>query len=192
VNQTPRRSQPGQPGKTVQLQVELHLIADIGFVGLPNAGKSTLLKTLTNADPKIGNYAFTTKIPNLGVMDIGYEHIVLADIPGLIKGASQGAGLGTRFLKHIARTAALVFLVDLSSDDYEQHFDILSKELSSFRKELMEKKCLIVGTKLDLDESKQRLDVLLKAYPDKQVIGVSSYTGEGIQEVKKIMAKLAG
>lgn len=192
VNQTPRKSQPGEPGKRVQLQIELHIIADIGLVGLPNAGKSTLLSCLTNAHPQIGAYAFTTKIPNLGVLNIGYDHLVIADIPGLIEGASEGAGLGTRFLKHIARTTALVFLIDVSDSDFLSHFAILSKELNSFQPQLMKKKRIIVGTKLDLSGAREHLVELQKQYPDEIVIGISSLLEEGLKELKQCCMTVTG
>ena len=131
-NQAPRTFQPGQPAKTVRLRIELQLIADIGFVGFPNAGKSSLLDHFTNARPKIAPYPFTTKIPNLGMLTIHERDIVLADIPGIIEGAHDGAGLGLRFLKHISRTSALAFLVDLSDEKWEEAFRVLLGELSSF------------------------------------------------------------
>ncbi|MCL2610032.1 MAG: GTPase ObgE, partial [Treponema sp.] len=131
VNQAPRKALPGQPGRTVRLRVELSIMADIGLVGFPNAGKSSLLDRLTNARPKIAPYPFTTKIPNLGVLSVGYgsdtggQDIVIADIPGLLEGASDGVGLGIRFLRHVSRAAALAFLIDLSDDNFLDAFRIL-------------------------------------------------------------------
>jgi GTPase len=149
-HQTPRFAQPGEEGVEKRLRVELRIIADIGFVGLPNAGKSTLLKVLTAANPKIGNYPFTTVIPNLGVMHHYERDIVLADIPGIIAGAHTGLGLGIQFLKHIARTRGLVFLVDATDDDPDDTLNTLQTELSSYSRELAEKPRIVVVSKGDL------------------------------------------
>ena len=148
--QTPRFAQPGEEGVEKRLRVELRIIADLGFVGLPNAGKSTLLKVLTAADPKIGNYPFTTVIPNLGVMHRRERDVVLADIPGIIAGASDGAGLGLRFLRHITRTKALVFLVDVSDDDPEETYRTLTTELERYSPALVRKPRIVVASKTDL------------------------------------------
>jgi GTP-binding protein len=196
VNQAPRKALPGQPGKTVQLKVELHIMADIGLVGFPNAGKSSLLDRFTNARPKIAAYPFTTKIPNLGVLTVGGgdmdgRDVIIADIPGLIEGASQGAGLGIRFLKHISRTAALAFLVDLSDDNYLSAFDVLQNELASFSPDLVQKKRLLVGTKTDLPETEGRLAELSAKYPDEKIFGISVFSGEGIKELALEFLRLA-
>jgi len=197
VNQAPRKALPGQPGQTVQLKIELHIMADIGLVGFPNAGKSSLLDRFTNARPKIAAYPFTTKIPNLGVLSVGesgdmdIRDVIIADIPGLIEGASQGAGLGIRFLKHISRTAALAFLVDLSDDNYLSAFDVLQKELASFSAELVQKKRLLVGTKTDLPETDGRLAELAAKYPNEKVFGISVFSGEGIKELALEFLRLA-
>jgi len=197
VNQAPRKALPGQPGQTVQLKIELHIMADIGLVGFPNAGKSSLLDRFTNARPKIAAYPFTTKIPNLGVLTVG-DHgdgdardVIIADIPGLIEGASRGAGLGIRFLKHISRTAALAFLVDLADDNYLTAFDVLQKELASFSPELVRKKRLLVGTKTDLPETEGRLAELAEKYPDEKIFGISVFSGEGIRELAFEFLRLA-
>jgi len=196
VNQAPRKALPGKPGQTVQLKVELQIMADIGLVGFPNAGKSSLLDRFTNARPKIAAYPFTTKIPNLGVLTVGNSadeggrDIILADIPGLIEGASQGAGLGIRFLKHISRTAALVFLIDLSDDNYLTAFDILQRELAAFSPELIQKKRLLVGTKTDLPETEGRLAQLAAKYPDEKPRGISVFSGEGIKELAEDLLRL--
>jgi len=197
VNQAPRKALPGQPGQTVQLKIELHIMADIGLVGFPNAGKSSLLDRFTNARPKIAAYPFTTKIPNLGVLTVGDSgdmdgrDVIIADIPGLIEGASQGAGLGIRFLKHISRTAALAFLVDLSDDNYLTAFDVLQQELASFSPDLVQKKRLLVGTKTDLPETDGRLAELAGKYPDENVFGISVFSGEGIKELALEFLRLA-
>jgi GTP-binding protein len=196
VNQAPRKALPGKPGQTVQLKVELQIMADIGLVGFPNAGKSSLLDRFTNARPKIAAYPFTTKIPNLGVLTVGASNddggrdIILADIPGLIEGASQGAGLGIRFLKHISRTAALAFLIDLSDENYLSAFDVLQQELAAFSPELRHKKRLILGTKTDLPETKERLACLAARYPDENILGISVFSGEGIKELADALLRL--
>ena len=198
VNQAPRKAMPGQKGRTVQLKVELQIMADIGLVGLPNAGKSSLLDRFTNARPKIAAYPFTTKIPNLGVLtvgdssDSGGRDIILADIPGLIEGASQGAGLGIRFLKHISRTHALVFLIDLADDNYLNAFDVLIHELNSFSPELVHKKRLLAGTKTDLPDTKERLAEFAAKYPNEKTLGISVFSGEGIKELAQELVCLAG
>ena len=184
TRQAPRFSQPGLPGKSTKVLIELNLIADIGFVGKPNAGKSTLLSILTNAKPKVAGYPFTTKTPHLGVMAAGYAEIVLADIPGLLEGASEGIGLGHRFLKHISRTSALAFLVDLSDDQFADTFPMLLEELAKYRKNLADKRRIIIGTKLDLDDTEQRLLTMQREFPDEAVIGISSFSRVGIDELR--------
>ncbi len=184
TRQTPRFAQPGLPGESATLRVELNIIADIGLVGFPNAGKSTLLSLFTNAHPKIASYPFTTKIPNLGVMYAGDRDIILADIPGIIEGASLGAGLGIQFLKHIARTKGLAFIIDLGDPDYLTSFEILRKELSSYSEELANRKRILVGSKLDLDEAPQHLDELKKRYPRECIYGISAFSRSGLQELE--------
>ncbi|MDR3248396.1 MAG: GTPase ObgE, partial [Treponema sp.] len=180
VNQAPRRALPGQAGLQVRLRVELQILADIGLVGFPNAGKSSLLDRFTNARPKIAPYPFTTKIPNLGVLRVDDRDIILADIPGLIEGASRGLGLGIRFLKHISRTRALLFLIDLSEDNYRDAFRVLCAELEAFSPELLSKPRLILGTKLDLEETSERLAELTASYPEEKIRGISVFSGEGL------------
>jgi len=196
VNRAPSKALAGKPGKTARLKVELEIMADIGLVGFPNAGKSSLLDRFTNARPKIAPYPFTTKIPNLGILTVGAKErgqgrdIVIADIPGLIEGASSGAGLGIRFLKHISRTAALAFLVDLGDEGFLDAFDVLQKELESFSPRLAEKKRLLVGTKTDLDEDGQRLRQLKEKYPQEVFIGISVFSGDGIADLAYEFARL--
>jgi len=185
VNQAPRTALPGKPGESVELRVELQLMADIGFVGFPNAGKSSLLDRCTNARPKIAPYPFTTKIPNLGVLTVAERDIILADIPGIIEGAHEGAGLGIRFLKHISRTAALAFLVDLSDDGFLGAFEVLLAELGGFSAELLAKPRIVIGTKLDLPETAGRLDELRAALPDERVVGLSVFSGEGLGAISQ-------
>ncbi|MDR2393595.1 MAG: GTPase ObgE [Treponema sp.] len=190
VQQAPRRALPGKRGEHRVLRVELQLLADIGFVGLPNAGKSSLLNRFTNARPKIAPYPFTTKIPNLGVLSLDNQDIILADIPGLMEGASLGVGLGIRFLKHIARTTALAFLIDLSEDMYYEAFSTVYQELAAFSLELTQKPRVLVGTKLDIPGAADRLAQLKKAYPEEKVLGISVFSGVGIPELAAFMGTL--
>lgn len=184
TNQAPRIALDGKPGKTVRLQIELQLLADIGFVGFPNAGKSSLLDHFTNARPKIAPYPFTTKIPNLGMLSAGDRDLILADIPGIIEGAHEGHGLGIRFLKHIARTSALAFLIDLADDNYLEAFPILLEELRQYSSDLLKKPRIVLGTKLDLPETTGRLDELRAALPAERVFGISVFSREGIPEIR--------
>jgi len=158
-------------------------------VGFPNAGKSSLLDKFTNARPKIAPYPFTTKIPNLGVLTLGAgknefesRDVIIADIPGLIEGASDGAGLGIRFLKHVSRAEALLFLIDLSDSNYLDAFDILYKELESFSPELVQKRRLICGSKLDLEGTESALEELRRKYEARgeKVLGISVFSGAGL------------
>ncbi len=185
VRQAPRFAQPGQPGVSKKLIIELKIIADVGLVGLPNSGKSTLLSVLTNATPEVGSYPFTTKIPNLGVLRTVTGDIVIADIPGIIEGASSGAGLGLQFLKHIARTRVLLFLIDLTDKDPLGNFKIVTAEISKYSKELINRKRIIVGTKLDMPGTEERLEYLRNELGDSEVVGISSITMRGIEELKK-------
>lgn len=188
--QTPRFAQPGLPGQSRKIIIEINIIADIGFVGFPNAGKSTLLGRLTNANPKVGAYPFTTKIPNLGVYKVDDQDIVLADIPGIIEGASEGAGLGIRFLKHIARTRGLVFLIDVSQPDFEDAFDILLNEIRSFSADLAERKRIIFASKMDSEGSEEALAALRKKYPQEEIHGISVFSGEGMENIRSLFSGL--
>jgi GTP-binding protein len=190
TNQAPRHALPGKPAEVRKLRVELQVMADIGFVGFPNAGKSSLLDAYTNARPKIAPYPFTTKIPNLGMLTMGDRDIVLADIPGLIEGASEGLGLGIRFLKHVSRTAGLAFLVDLSDDAYLTAFDTLRGELDAYSDALMQKSRVLVGTKLDLEGTAERLDELRAKYPEERLYGISVFSGQGLPELAQAFADL--
>lgn len=190
-HQAPRYAQPGMPAQEAVLRVELNIIADLGFVGFPNAGKSTLLTLLTNATPKVAPYPFTTKIPNLGVMRVFDQDVVLADIPGIIEGASQGLGLGIQFLKHIARTKGLVFLVDLSEEHYLDTFRTLLAELNDFSPELSEKPRIVLGSKTDLDEDGSRLAALVASLPGEVILGVSSFFRDRLDEVRREFLRLA-
>jgi GTP-binding protein len=185
VNQAPRFAQPGKPGLSARVRLELNIMADIGLVGFPNAGKSSLLDAFTNAHPKIAPYPFTTKIPNLGVLRIAERDIVIADIPGIIEGAHQGAGLGIRFLKHISRTRALAFLIDCSEEGALEAFPILLSELECFSADLAAKPRLIIGTKLDLEGAEERLASLAARLPGERVMGMSVFARRGLEEVQR-------
>ncbi|MFP4703379.1 MAG: GTPase ObgE [Spirochaetaceae bacterium] len=194
--QTPRFAQPGEEGRFLLLRVELRLTADAGFVGLPNAGKSSLLRLLTAAEPRVAGYPFTTTIPNLGVIKLADRDIILADIPGIIEGAAEGAGLGLRFLKHIARTRALVFVLDLADDETDpgRAYHTLREELHSYDPELLSKPELLLGTKIDLEGARERLEAMREAEWAEgcRVVGVSSFTREGFEETVRALADLTG
>ena len=194
TNQAPRYAQPGLPGEERRLRVELRLIADIGFLGLPSAGKSSLLKVLTAAHPKIGNYPFTTVIPNLGVLHYHERDVVLADLPGLIEGASEGAGLGHRFLKHVQRTTALVYVIDGSRENPSGDVTILEKELGSYAEELLHRPRLLLINKCDLLLEDRRRE-LLDEFGGLEAPGgcrlVSAATREGVEELKGRLFTLA-
>ncbi len=190
VKQAPKYAQPGLPGYETKLRVELNIIADIGFVGFPNAGKSTLLGMLTNANPKIAPYPFTTKIPNLGYLNYKDHDIILADIPGIIEGAAEGKGLGIQFLKHIARTHGLAFLIDLSEEDYLEKFPILLKELEDYAPELLHKQRVIFGTKTDLDEDGSLLKGLQESLPNEKVIGINNFMHDELEKIREVFLQL--
>ncbi len=192
TRQAPRFAQPGEPGEEMRIGVELLVIADIGFVGFPNAGKSSLLNMLTNARSKVAGYPFTTKIPQLGMFRYGDHDIVLADIPGIIEGASEGAGMGFKFLRHISRTTGLAFLIDLSDENFLSAYDVLCDELRAYAPELLEKEQVIIGTKLDEDGAPEHLEELRKKYSDREVIGMSIYMDDGIEAVKQAFIKMVG
>jgi GTPase len=188
--QVPRFAQDGEPAVELRVHVELRLIADIGFVGFPNAGKSSLLDALTNAHPEVASYEFTTKTPNLGVMHIGYGDLVLADIPGLIEGASEGAGLGHTFLRHISRTGGLAFIIDLSDQRFLSAIPTLLHELSAFDPLLVEKPRIIIGSKMDLDGAPDHLAELKSRFPEEKVTGISVFNRTGLDELALAMGNL--
>ena len=178
----PRKRTPGKPGEEFTIRLELKLIADIGLVGAPNAGKSTLLSVLTEARPKIAPYPFTTLTPNLGLMRFGdWNSVVVADIPGLIEGAHQGKGLGHDFLKHIERTRLLVLLVDCTLENPMTERKALLEELKLFNPALLERPMVSILTKLDLDSSRKN------TLPKGINLAISSVTGEGIGELKALL-----
>lgn len=182
--QAPRYAEKGTPGEEKQLQLELKLIADIGFIGLPNAGKSSLLSVLTNAKPKIANYPFTTLEPNIGMMG----NITLADIPGLIEGASQGKGLGIAFLRHIEKTKLLVHCISVENENVFETYKTIKNELKQYSKSLIEKPEIILLTKSDLADEKtvkEKLKNLKKI--KKQVIPISLFQEKDINQVRELL-----
>ncbi|MCK5155675.1 MAG: GTPase ObgE [Spirochaetales bacterium] len=183
--QAPRYAQPGIEAQEIRVHVELRIIADIGFVGFPNAGKSSLLNFLTNANSKVADYPFTTKIPHLGVFNYDDMDIILADIPGIIEGASHGAGLGYKFLKHISRTEILAYLIDLSDDRFTTAYQTLKNELKSFAPDLIKKKRIFIATKTDLPDAMKNLEELRIIYKNEEIYPISVYTGEGVDKLKR-------
>lgn len=188
TNQTPRYAQPGIPGEEKQYTLELKVLADVGLVGFPNAGKSTLLSVLTAAKPKIADYEFTTLKPNLGIVQYrDFQSFVIADIPGIIEGASEGKGLGHYFLRHIERNATLLFMVPADSSDIAKEYNILLKELRKYNPEMLDKNRLLAISKSDmLDEELMRemAEELQKDIPDTPHIFISSVSGQGMQNLK--------
>ncbi|MFA6119567.1 MAG: GTPase ObgE [Parachlamydiales bacterium] len=168
TNQAPNNYTEGQTGETKEIHLELKLIAEVGLIGMPNAGKSTILKQLTNSKAKIGDYPFTTLYPNIGLLEFDdYTRITVADIPGIIKGAHQNKGLGIAFLKHIERTSILIFVVDISSQDPISDFEILIDEINSYSKDLLNKPFLTILNKIDLDQE-ENIKNFKKFYPFKE------------------------
>lgn len=197
TNRAPRYHQDGSEGEERELQLELKLLADVGLVGFPNAGKSTFISTVSAAKPKIADYPFTTLEPNLGVVDLGdFSTFVIADIPGLIEGAHEGAGLGDRFLRHIERTKLLLHLVDLSSlsgRDAVSDYETVNRELAAYNPQLATRPQFVVGTKIDALQEQDRLEKLREqAEKDgRSFFAISSATGEGVKAlINQVAAKL--
>jgi GTP-binding protein len=196
TNRAPRYHQEGSPGEERELQLELKLLADVGLVGFPNAGKSTLISTISAAKPKIADYPFTTLEPHLGVVDMGeYKTFVVADIPGLIEGAHKGAGLGDRFLRHIERTKLLLHLVDVSSvtgRDPVEDYETITRELAAYDENLAQRPQVVVATKIDALDEPERLERLkLRAEKDERPFyAISSATREGVRELTNAVARL--
>lgn len=187
TNQTPKEFTPGEPGQKKQLRLEVRHIADVGLVGLPNAGKSSLVSSLSNARPKIADYPFTTLEPHLGAIDIKGNRYIIADIPGLIEGASAGKGLGHKFLKHLKRTKILVHLVPSDSQDSAHDYQVIREELKQFSPEFLKKPEIIVISKIDLIPQDQRSQ-LAKQFPG--AILISSATHEGLDDLVYALAKM--
>ena len=194
TNQTPRYSQPGIEGKEAWFQLELKLLADVGLVGFPNAGKSTLLSVITAAKPKIADYAFTTLKPNLGIVKYrNYQSFVVADIPGIIEGAAEGKGLGHHFLRHIERNSLLLFLIPADSDDIKKEYDILLNELKKHNPELLDKERLLAISKSDMLDDELKEEIEKELPKDLPYLFISSVAQTGLTELKdKLWAMLNG
>jgi len=190
-NQAPRYAQPGLPGEERVLRLELRLLADVGLVGYPNTGKSTLISAVSAARPRIADYPFTTLVPHLGVVRCGEERsFVLADVPGLIEGAHTGHGLGLRFLRHLSRTAVLIHLLDISGltdRDPVADYDVINRELECFDPELATKPQIVAANKIDLAEARERLPEVRARFAERhvEIHAVSAATGEGVRELMR-------
>ena len=194
TNRAPRFAQPGESGEISKLKLDLKLLADVGIIGLPNAGKSTLISAISSAHPKTGNYPFTTLIPNLGVVKTDWgEPFVVADIPGLIEGAHKGIGLGIRFLRHIERTRILIHLIDLSSIDPAEplkSYKTVNNELARYSGELAKKSQIVVLNKIDTPGAKKAVDIFQASARNVKVKLISALTGEGIGNLKSQLTQL--
>ena len=190
TNQAPRFAQPGEPMQERTVIMELKLLADVGLVGFPNAGKSTLLSALSSARPKIANYPFTTLEPSLGIVEYrDHKSFVMADIPGIIEGASEGKGLGLRFLRHIERNSLLLFMVPGDTDDIKREYEVLLNELEQFNPEMLSKHRVLAVTKSDLLDE-ELMDMLREHLPeDLPVVFISSVTGYGLSDLKDVLWK---
>lgn len=190
TNQAPRRAQPGEPMQEMQVVMQLKLLADVGLVGFPNAGKSTLLSSISAAHPKIANYPFTTLEPSLGI--VSYRNgssFVMADIPGIIEGASEGRGIGLRFLRHIERNSLLLFLVSCESDNIKKDYEILLNELKQFNPEMLTKKRILAVTKCDIIDD-ELVEMLKEDLPDDlPVVFISAVSGYGVMNLKDVIWK---
>ena len=193
TNRSPRHAQPGLPGEDRELDIELRLLADVGIIGLPNAGKSTLIAAISAARPKIADYPFTTLVPNLGVVSYGEgKSFVVADIPGLIEGAHRGEGLGHKFLKHVSRTSLLIHLLDgsrVGEEDALADWRAINRELELFDPELASKPQIVVATKIDLPEARAKIGLLkeLLATRFSSFCAISAVTGEGLLGLKRLI-----
>jgi GTP-binding protein len=191
TNQAPRWAEKGEPGEARAIVLELKLLADVGIIGLPNAGKSTLLAAVTAAKPKIADYPFTTLMPNLGVASVDDREVVLADIPGLIAGAHAGAGLGDKFLRHIERTRALIHLLDGAGDDPLAAFDAVNRELAAYNPRLAAKPQVVALNKLDLPDAQAKWSAVQKALAKRKIdaYAISAATGQGVRDLLRAAVK---
>jgi GTPase len=191
TNQTPRYAQPGVEGQEGWYQLELKLLADVGLVGFPNAGKSTLLSVVTAAKPKIADYAFTTLKPNLGIVQYrDFQTFVMADIPGIIEGAAEGKGLGHRFLRHIERNSTLLFLIPADSDDIQKEYDILLNELKKHNPELLDKNRLLAISKSDMLDDELKSAIKNELPKGVNTLFISSIAQQGLVELKDTLWKM--
>jgi len=190
TNQAPQHAQPGEPGKEEWIVLELKLLADVGLVGFPNAGKSTLLSVVSAAKPKIGDYPFTTLTPNLGVVSYRDGHsFVMADIPGIIEGAAEGKGLGIRFLRHIERNSLLLFMIPADAKDIATEYDILLNELRKYNPELLDKKRLLAVSKADMLDDELKEAIKKELPTELPSVFISSITSQGLTELKDLIWK---
>jgi GTPase len=190
TNQAPQHAQPGEPGIEEWIILELKLLADVGLVGFPNAGKSTLLSVVSAAKPKIADYAFTTLTPNLGVVSYRDEKsFVMADIPGIIEGAAEGKGLGIRFLKHIERNSLLLFLIPADAKDIQNEYDILLNELRKYNPELLDKKRILAISKSDMLDDELKAEIKKELPKDIPATFISAITNQGLVELKDLIWK---
>ena len=190
TNQTPRYAQPGEEGKEGWTILELKVLADVGLVGFPNAGKSTLLSVVSAAKPEIADYAFTTLVPNLGVVSYrDHRSFIMADIPGIIEGAAEGKGLGTRFLRHIERNSILLFLIPADAKDIKKEYEILLKELKEHNKELLVKDRILAVSKTDMLDDELITEMKDELPEDVDTIFISSVTQQGLTELKDLIWK---
>lgn len=188
TNRAPRYAQPGQPSIEKSVVLELKLLGDVGLVGFPNAGKSTLLSAISAAKPKIADYPFTTMEPSLGIVDYrGEKSFVMADIPGIIEGASEGKGLGLRFLRHIERNAVLLFMVPADSDDIRKDYEILLNELREFNPELVDKSRVLAISKSDMLDDELREELAKELPEGVKTVFISAVTGQGLTELKDLL-----
>ena len=193
TNQTPRYAQPGTPSEEKKITIELKILADVGLVGFPNAGKSTLLSVMTSAKPKIADYEFTTLKPNLGIVEYrDYQSFVMADIPGIIEGAAEGKGLGHYFLRHIERNSILLFLIPADANDIAKQYEILNSELKRYNPEMLDKDRIIVVSKCDMldDELESELKVELEKNLEEEFILISSVSQKGLITLKDKLWKM--
>lgn len=190
VRQTPRVAELGEAGETFEADLELKLLADIGLVGFPNAGKSTFLSVVSNARPEIANYAFTTLTPNLGVTSIDDSNLLIADIPGLIEGASEGKGLGDAFLRHVERTSVLLHLIDIYEEDPAKQYQIIREELAKYQPELLDRPELIALTKsegIDEELKSYQVEKIKQVAPNSQIFVISSVAHQGLKELLRAL-----
>lgn len=191
-NPAPKMSELGAPGEEIEIKCELKVLADVGLVGLPSVGKSTLLSVISNATPKIAAYHFTTLSPNLGVVKVYDDSFVMADLPGLIEGASEGVGLGIKFLKHAERTKVIAHVIDMSGTEYDpiKSYETIINEIKKYDENLLKRPSVIIASKMDIENSKENLAKFQKKYPNLKIYPISSIYNEGIKELITDLNKL--
>ena len=191
-NPAPKMSELGAPGEEIEIKCELKVLADVGLVGLPSVGKSTLLSVISNATPKIAAYHFTTLSPNLGVVKVYDDSFVMADLPGLIEGASEGVGLGIKFLKHAERTKVIAYVIDMSGTEYNpiESYETIINEIKKYDENMLKRPSIIIASKMDIESSKENLAKFQKKYPNLKIYPISSIYNEGIKELITDLNKL--